>query len=508
MLIKYEPVYKVNPDCDLERLQNVAKATNDYIARGEEVILCLGHSGEDPDQLSVSVGIASNFIVEGETLYADLEIDEVWENQRELKSYNKKSVELWNDNVISSVSLLCRNRPALELSVIQYQAPERGDCKKETYMYEDTEDINMSNMSEIKQLFSEMLEHSELQAQTKQIMEQLNALQGLIKKQEELKVKEAAEEAVAEDVVPETSAAEDINTVEGEATVAEPMEPVKSEEEEVAEEASEVADEVEDVKEEVAEVEDAPEGEVKEEVEDVKEEVEEVVEEPQQEAEEDVQEVEEAPAEAKEEAKEEVKEETDAVDESQDSQVKIGFKYESNEHPDLTSQQVLKIVADHLLEDPNYYKDMKVEKNEMNESSSSANNTYLPKLMKKYQMSKDLVSEYQEKLLASEKENAELLKKYQYESRKGELLELSKVYNFNHEEELEIVAKLDNEQWEKHKNIVVTRYQKMPVGRTVDPVTETPMADSQVIRAEKAKAARKIALAEGIDFKTAMNRVQ
>ena len=83
--------------------------------------------------------------------------------------------------------------------------------------------------------------------------------------------------------------------------------------------------------------------------------------------------------------------------------------------------------------------------------SASANNTYVPNLAdekkkKKYQADEELVKVYQEKLLKAEQEKAELtakleaekeeyVVKYQMESRKNKLNELSKTYFFDPKDE-------------------------------------------------------------------------
>jgi hypothetical protein len=227
MQLEHEPIYRVNEDCDLQRLYRIAIATNEYVGRGEECVVCLGHSGDDPDQLSVSAGQATNFVVAGDVLYADLEIDDIWADQRELKSRRKKSVELWADDILSSVSLLCKNRPALELSVIKYQSPIR-DSEKETLHYdegsaEETQEPvkEVENMSpaEIQQLFIETLEHSEFKCKFDDIVTNIvPKLQETVKKMEDTLAPLLAEE-LEEEVEGEENALEgEIASPEGEGT--------------------------------------------------------------------------------------------------------------------------------------------------------------------------------------------------------------------------------------------------------------------------------------------------
>ena len=170
MLIKNEVVYRANEDCSLERLFNVARATNAYIERGESCVACLGHSRDSDDTLSVSVGTLNNFRVEGDELVADITVDKLWEDARELKSYKKKSVELWSDDVISSVALLAKNRPALELGLVAYEMPKReGEHANYTIENED----NDMNADEVKAIVADTLMHSDLAAAVKALGEQL-----------------------------------------------------------------------------------------------------------------------------------------------------------------------------------------------------------------------------------------------------------------------------------------------------------------------------------------------
>lgn len=440
MKIFKKKIYKVNPDCDLNRLYEIARANNARIDSGEETTITLGHtSEEDPELITIPVGTACNFCVEGEDLYVDFDIDEEWYNQ--IKKYNKVSVELWVDNIITPIALLARNRPALEVGLVKYQMPDR-DCEHKPYMYDEDNDMSID---EIKQLFAELLEHSELKAKQTATDELLVSLQEQVKKHSD--------------------------------TMSPLLEP----------------DELEG---ETGEVE--------------------------QQLDEEGNPIQKAPG-------EEEGEVMDGATEASPEQ--IGFEQEKNEHPEMDDEQIKQLVADHLAEDPNYYSpkeeeaveevkeevaegetpevEPEVEKNDMGSSAvaASANNTYVPdlKAKKKYQEAMDLVQSYQNKLLKSEEEKAELVVKYQYETRKNQLLELSHTYNFDPKEEIELVSKLDDAQWDNHKKIIVTRYQKSPAGRSVNPIHN--IEDKEVNKVDKVNKAIKLAQTEGIDFKEALKRV-
>ncbi len=413
MIIKAKRIYKVNPDCDLERLNEIARANNSRIAAGEETTVTLGHTSEsDPELITIPVGHAENFWVEDEDLFVDLVIDDEWVSQ--IKKYNKVSVELWEDQIITPIALLAKNRPALEVGLIKYDMPNRGEISHDTYITNE-EDIEVENMSpqEIEQLFIETMNHSEFYSKFCDLLENvIPKIQESVKHMEDtlapLLVEEAAEPE-HEDIAPELDA--EAKEIEGEEAI-----PEGETEEKVAEEVPAVAEEA---KEKVDEVEDKP---------------------------------------------EEKKEE--------------------------------------------------VEKNDM--ASTSANNGYIADLdnekKKKYQANEDLVKFYQEKLLATEKEKAdllakndlekkELISKYQFESRKNELNELSKKFYFEPNDEIEIVGKMDEVQWEMHKQIIATKYQKNPIGRTV---SVAPMEDRDVSKPDQVQRAIKYATENGVDFKTAL----
>jgi len=413
MKLLHESVHKVNEDATLERLKKIACATNEYISRGEECVVCLGHSGDDQDQLAVTVGSACNFVVEGEVLYADLEIDDIWEDQRELKGYRKKSMEVWVDGVCSVIALLAKNRSALELGTIKYQAIDRNQ-EKETLTYTNNEDLNMLSQEELKQLIAEELLHSEAFSKVNHLLENLiPVMQERLKKLDDtLAPLMAEEEAEMGGETPEAG-------MEGEAGV----------------------------EDEVAAVENI-------------------------EAEHDAGKAEEAVA---------------AVEEAEGEEDEL----------------------------------------EKNMASDSANNTYVPGLedkkapelankkknVQKYQM---LIDDLQAKMLKSEQEKNEILTKveeekeelvvkYQMEVRKNELNELAKTHNFDPLEEIGIVSQMNDKQWNSHKNIIVTKYQKCPVGRTIS--VGNDVEDRQVVKPERVSAAIKLCQSEGIDFKTALTRV-
>jgi hypothetical protein len=163
---------------------------------------------------------------------------------------------------------------------------------------------------------------------------------------------------------------------------------------------------------------------------------------------------------------------------------------ETAEEVPVVAEEAKEEVEDKEKEEP------EVEKNDM--ADISANNGYIADLDNEKKKTK----KYQCDLLKVEQEKAELTKKYQMEVRKNELNELSKVYFFDPKDEVEIVSLMDNDQWDMHKKIIHTRYQKSPVGRTVNPVVETE--DRDVSKPDKVQAAIKYAQANGVDFKTAL----
>jgi hypothetical protein len=428
MIIKKKKIYTVNPDCDIERLLEIARANNSRISRGEETTITLGHTSDsDPELITIPVGHAENFVVEDEDLFVDFIIDDEWAEQ--IKKYNKVSIELWADQIITPIALLSRNRPALEVGLIKYQMPIRKDdaeneeIQHKPYMSidEEKEVLNMSP-DELRQLIIEEMQHSEAFAKCSealtttlpQIQEQLKKMSDTLAP---LMEEEAAEPEHA-DIAPE---------LEGEAKE---IEGEKAPEEVAKEEVKEEETPVEDTK----------------------------------------------PLET-EEKKEEVKE---------------GGEGEKEEDK------------------------KEVEKNDM--AAASANNTYVPELgkKKKYQEDQDLVVKYQERLLKAEQEKNELLEKaqaekdalfikYQREARKNDLTELAKTYVFNFDEELDIVGKMDESQFENHKKIIVTRYQKTPLNRGVSVAMD--IEDRDVAKPEKVNRAIKYATDHGCSFKEALEKV-
>jgi hypothetical protein len=102
-------------------------------------------------------------------------------------------------------------------------------------------------------------------------------------------------------------------------------------------------------------------------------------------------------------------------------------------------------------------------------------------------------------------EKDELVKKYQLEARKNELNELSKTYHFDPLDEIGIVSKMDDAQWTMHKKIIVTKYQRSPVNRTVSVVTDPE--ERNIKTPDKVQKAIKLAIEKEIDFKTALDQV-
>jgi hypothetical protein len=397
MLIKHRKIYTVNPDCTREELNELVEINNKRVEGGEECTVCIGHTQDsDPDTLSIPVGHADNFIAEGDNLFADLEIDQEWEDHIEKYHYNKVSIEKWVDGVIHPICLLARNRPALELGLSKYQMPERedenGKLSHETLYYKEQEVENMSP-AEIQQLFVETLEHSEFYSKFCDLLENvIPKMQESVKHMEDTiapLLVEEAEEPEHEDIKPE---------LEGEAK-----------------------------------------------------------------------EIETGGADDKEEKAEEV------ADKSLDAEeVPAAEKVEEKKEPE-------------------------VEKNDM--AGISANNGYIADLDNEKKKTK----KYQCDLLKAEEEKNELAKKYQMEVRKNELNELSRVYQFDAANEVEIVSLMDDDQWGMHKKIIATRYQKLPVGRVVSVAAEAE--DRDVRTPDKVQKAIRLATDKGISFKDALQQV-
>lgn len=425
MKVKKKKIYTVNEDCDAERLKEIVRVNNKRIENGEETTITLGHTSDsDPELLTIPVGHAENFEEDGQDLFVDLVIDYEWAEQ--IKKYNKVSIELWEDQVITPIALLAKNRPSLEVGLIKYDMPNRGKIEHKPYILNNEdikEDKEVENMSpaEIEQLFTETMQHSEFYAKFCDLMENvIPKMTETVKKMEDTLaplLEEEAEEPEHADIAGELD--EEAKEIEGETPVDDKPE------------VTEVGDKVD----EAEKVEEKPE-EVKEKVEEKEEE-----------------------------------------------------------------------------------KKPEVEKNDM--VSASANNTYVPNLgdekkKKKYQADEELVKVYQEKLLKAEQEKAELtakleaekeeyVVKYQMESRKNKLNELSKTYFFDPKDEIEIVGKMNEEQWDMHRKIIATKYQKSPVGRVVNVETKTEERD--VAKPEKVQRAIKYAQEHGVDFKTALEKV-
>lgn len=412
MIIKQKKIYKVNPDADLMRLNEIAFANNERIAHGEETTITLGHtSSDDPELITIPVGYADNFVVMGEGLYCDFNIDDIWSDQ--ITKYNKVSVELWEDNIITPIALLAINRPALEVGLIKYDMPNRGEIEHQPYITEEgvePEVKEVENMSpaEIQQLFIETLEHSEFKCKFDDIVSNIvPKLQETVKKIEDTLSPLLAEELEEEGEVPG----------------------VEGEEGETA----------------------SPEGEGTEEVEVEGEE---------------------------------------------------GDKGEA-------VAAVEAIESEHAGKAEEVAAEKEVEKNDM--ASASANDTYIPDLGDKKKKDKeDVVKRYQMECMTALKEKEEvaskydeMVKKYQLEVRKNELNELSKTYFFSAADEVDMVSKMNDEQWNMHKQIIATKYQKASIGRTV---SVAPDVERNVATPDKVQRAIKMATSEGIDFKTALER--
>ena len=417
MIIKQKKVYMVNPDCDILRLQEIARVNNARLAAGEETTLTLGHTSDaDPELITIPVGHAENFMCMGDSLYCDLVIDDEWANQ--ITKYNKVSCELWADNVITPIALLAKNRPALEVGLIKYDMPNRGDLEHKPYITEE-EQIEVENISpqEIQQLFIETMNHSEVFGKFTDLMENIiPKLQETVKHMEDTLAPLLAEEV---------------------------------------EEHPDLAGQLEGEEEAVGEV----------------------------------------PAETAEEAPEKVEGEGDGKDPAEEN----ALVEEEKEHPELPEQTVEKIVEDH--EKEGKVEDKPKEEVEKNDAMASANDGYIAGL----ENEKKKVKKYQMDLIKATEEKNELVKKYQLELRKNELNDLSKTYFFDPKDEVEIVTNMDDEQWEMHKKIIKTKYQKAPVGRVVSVAAD--VEDRNVKSPDKVQRAIKVALDKGISFKEALDAV-
>ena len=244
MKLYRERVYRKNPDADEKRLAKIVAKCNWFVGSGQRIPVCIGHTPDNlqkcedckgtgkgekdgkcarcngmgavdaaVDFLPIDVGSMDNFSTDGDSVFADLDLDEAFADA--IKRHRGKSAELWSDDLLYPLSLLSYNRPALMLGPTKYQR----EGEHTTFTMNEDEEIDMPSISELKNLFAEVLNSSDLSAQVRTLTDQVakvslqcqtmdethKKMAWLMEDEEEDEANENPAEAVAEDAQVEAS---------------------------------------------------------------------------------------------------------------------------------------------------------------------------------------------------------------------------------------------------------------------------------------------------------------
>lgn len=160
-----------------------------------------------------------------------------------------------------------------------------------------------------------------------------------------------------------------------------------------------------------------------------------------------------------------------------------------------------------------------IEETEKNEATPSGTNTFVPsieededekKKIKKMSMALEsqtaIASKYAEQFKQAVEERNNIANKLVVSERTNDLLKLSYEYGFNVPEELNLCLNMDAPQFEQHKVIIKSRYNKVPLDRAViNPVKEV---DDNRISQEKVLEIVKYATKNNITFEQARKEIK
>jgi hypothetical protein len=198
--------------------------------------------------------------------------------------------------------------------------------------------------------------------------------------------------------------------------------------------------------------------------------------------------------------------EVEQMDEDLDDDPRLmGLGVEREEHPDLSTDELLQIVDDHLAEDPEYYK---------KEFSAGGDNTMIPdeKIVEKKSMSDAVKEATLERYAADNVSLRESVAKLESDLRRAyrekEVFRLNARYAFDLDDELKLVEDFNDSQFVRHCEVIKGRYAEYPVNRgaKVHPVaTEEGMKPE--ITMEKVNKAVALATQLKCSFAEALKQV-
>jgi hypothetical protein len=362
-----------------------------------------------------------------------------------VKKFPRRSIELWTqDNVIDPIALLSTSRPAKSLGLMTFSQERTGAKLVKYYEQGATMDENViADKDTLVKLITSTIENSEIGQYVRSQMTKPDPV-------------ETADEELQEDGK-EEEAMEDKAEADEKQELAEegaPSDPPADEEKETLKE-------------------DAP-GEAKPEKKSMVE----------QEA-----------------CKHEEDEEEDDDDEEDDPRLR-GLAVEAEEHPDLSTEALAKIVDDHLAEDPEYY-------------SAGGDNTMIPdeKIVEKHAMDavmmEDVLSRYRKDNENLRSEVEQLARELTRFGREKELFKLNTQFAFDLAEELKIVSDYSDAQFARHCDVIRSRYSEYPVNRglgVAPVVTEEGVKPAMTLA--KVNKAVELATTLKCSFEEALNQVQ
>jgi hypothetical protein len=360
-----------------------------------------------------------------------------------VKKFPRRSVELWTqDNVIDPIALLSTSRPAKSLGLMTFSQLRTG--AKLTKYYEQGANMDAENVIADKdtlvKLITSTIENSEIGQYVRSQMTKPDPV-------------ENADEDLQEDGK-EEAALDDQKDAEDKQAIAEDGAP-----------SDPPADEEKEAPKEDAPGEDKPEDKV--------------------------------------EKKSMVEQEACKQEEGEESDPRLrGISKEAEEHPDLSTEALAKIVDDHLAEDPEYY-------------SAGGDNTMIPdeKIVEKHAMDavmmEDVLSRYRKDNDNLRSEVEQLARELTRFSREKELFKLNTQFAFDLAEEMKIVSDYSDAQFVRHCDVIKSRYSEYPINRGVN---VNPVVNEEGVKPamtlEKVNKAVELATSKKCSFEEALKLVQ
>ena len=444
------PIFDEDEKYGLAELEEIVRVNNARIEdTGDCIPVILGHTKDGVSEVSQPpiVGWADGLkIVKLGKLSPRYAISASFRILKDcvdiVKNFPRRSVELWTqDNVIDPIALLSTSRPAKSLGLMTFSQARTG--AKLIKYYEqgaNMDDTVVADKDTLVKLITSTIENSEIGQYVRSQMTKPDPVES---PEEELQ-EDGKEEAAMDDKA-------DADEKQELAEEGAPSDPPADEEK-------------------AAPKEDAP-GEEK-------------------------------PKEDKPEKKSMVEQEACKQEADEDSDPRLrGLAQEAEEHPELSTEVLAKLVDDHLAEDPDYY-------------SAGGDNTTIPaELVEKHAMDEvmreDVIARYRKDNENLRSEVEQLARELNRFAREKELFKLNTQFAFDLAEELKIVSDYSDAQFVRHCDVIRSRYSEYPINRgtgVVPVVTEEGVKPAMTL--QKVNQAVELAALKKCSFEEALKLVQ